>query len=873
MRTEQNKNRVRKTLVIGLGGTGRDAVLNVKRKYREAYGTARIPTTEFLVFDTADSKPLTLKSGEILALEPGEFFKMTVANPQLVVEVNKEVKRWFPGDIPMRSVTRGAGQVRAVGRLALHHNANEVYWRIKSALDRLNAIKPHEPLGEFDPINASVLINVVGSLSGGTGSGTFLDVAYVCRHHMRTASDTLTAYLVLPEVFTGRPGTDNVEPNAYAALKELDMLMSRKAGSADEGFMFGGERISTRSTPFDVVFLVNNRKRRGQVIREVDELTEGLGMGIFVASGAVGQDASDVWDNLGNQIAKLDSYGDKSPHYASFGVGEVVFDTERYVEEQTRRLASRAAAALLRESGDEVGTQGEDPVRLADDLLGEIELSTISQFLSAADAGQATRFRIDDQDGFEVWQSTFDGKDAHVRREVGTATQQSASAADRVAAERGGRILDRARELAAQPNGLARAVTFLDSLAGRLDTILQGAQRELENRRERSRNAAGAFTRQVEDFQRKQKLLGRWWRGGKVRGAAENAAAAANQEMDLAVEAGRYEAAITLCTTLRSTCGAVVGSLRGLAGRLGTIQKQLERESEPQDGESRVRPFTIQLPFPEFLKEDPTVTPGEVLQWLRREQKDVFALGDEKDEEIARLLLAFASTRDSVAKLRQQDLETLFGQEYDLDQQIRLLDRVAEPLWEYETAYLDGGRGTHTIYVFGVRNADTTVLKNNRVWKMLAASHSSQPTSTNDPRRIFCYKVEAAVPAFILDRMRSYEARYKKNTLVYHVDAAWAVSAPDLWPSGNENDRGSGNSNGNGTRAQAGTIPLPDLKIHPRGQASEPRSGTDANGAGPTAAPNGAEPPAAGDNADAAPPDSTEALPQEERTEAPKSGD
>ncbi|MBM3461708.1 MAG: hypothetical protein FJX76_06360 [Armatimonadetes bacterium] len=44
---------VRKTVMIGLGGTGRDAVLQCKRKLLEVYGETP-PTCKFLCFDTTD---------------------------------------------------------------------------------------------------------------------------------------------------------------------------------------------------------------------------------------------------------------------------------------------------------------------------------------------------------------------------------------------------------------------------------------------------------------------------------------------------------------------------------------------------------------------------------------------------------------------------------------------------------------------------------------------------------------------------------------------------------------------------------------------------------------------------------------------------
>jgi hypothetical protein len=343
---------VRKTVVIGLGGTGRDVVLQLKRKYREVYGRPDIPSTRFLVFDTADQKSLMVPEGRI-DLTPAEFLKLTVNNPKRAVQVNDEVETWFPTnrDLPLVSITKGAGQVRALGRLALYCNAKDVYARIRRVLDGVNSLRPHQDLGGFKVSGDSVQVIIVSSLSGGTGGGTFLDVAYVCRAHMHNAADDLSAYLLLPDVFTTLTATANVEPNAYAALKELDVLMDTEFGQKETSVNFGGHVISWQDPPFDAVYLVNNRSQRGQVYETVEELAEVMALGIFVANGATGQDADDVRDNLQHQITGR-IYG-KRPMYSSFGVSELVLDSEGRVDDEASRVA---AATRRRFSGIEPRT-------------------------------------------------------------------------------------------------------------------------------------------------------------------------------------------------------------------------------------------------------------------------------------------------------------------------------------------------------------------------------------------------------------------------------------------------------------------------------------------------------------------------------------
>jgi len=781
-----NRIRVRKTLVIGLGGTGRDAVLNVKRRYLEAYGENELPTIQFLVFDTADHKPLARETGDPISLSPGEFFKMTVPNPQLVIDVNEEVGRWFPRKgVRMRSITRGAGQVRAVGRLALYHNAVEVNRRIRAALDRLNGIRPHQDLGRFELAGDSVLVNVVGSLSGGTGSGTFLDVAYVCRHHMRPAIDLLSSYLLLSDVFVGRPGTENVEPNAYAAIKELDMLMDRMAGDK-QSISFGGETICMAETPFDMIYLVNNRNRRGQVFNEVSELTELLGTGIFIASGAGGQDAGDVWDNLQHQLPALGSYGGKRPHYASFGVGEIVLDTKRFVQGQELRHAALAAEAIRAPGA--AAPPGADPekalAREVEDFLSEMSLNSIDRLRSALDpAAVPYRLSIDPGGRPGEWLGVLQGKDSHVTEQEARARTRVEASAAALGGQAKDRIAAKARTLLGGAGGVSRGVLFFTRVSEALDERHAQAQKKLETLTGSAPRVREEFEERLKKFQATQRFLGGVLRKGRVREAAENAAATVDQETDLSVNTVRFRTAASAIAAVRGEVRETAERLQRLSDRLVKIAVEL-RTQAPDDGTARqVRPFTVELPCPEHLRIEHPVHAHDVLAHLAKYEVDLLAQEGRTDDEFKELFTEFARGMKGLAELGDFEIETLFGDRAFRHRHVELLDQLAEPMWQYETAYLHGGRGTHTIYIFGVGNAEHTYFRADELAEALSATHYPQVASTNDARRVYCYKVEAAIPAFALDRMAYYRERYgNREDVTYHVDAAWQDAAPDLWP-------------------------------------------------------------------------------------------
>jgi len=115
---------LKKTAVIGLGGTGMHAVLHMKKKLLETYGEIP-PMMKFLVIDTTDKDRLETEEVEI-ELEPGEFLKIEVRNPGSLIKTNREVKSWIPEKVPRFALTSGAKQVRPLGRLAVFANAGPI---------------------------------------------------------------------------------------------------------------------------------------------------------------------------------------------------------------------------------------------------------------------------------------------------------------------------------------------------------------------------------------------------------------------------------------------------------------------------------------------------------------------------------------------------------------------------------------------------------------------------------------------------------------------------------------------------------------------------------------------------------------------------
>ncbi|PJI52531.1 hypothetical protein CTI14_40840, partial [Methylobacterium radiotolerans] len=97
------------------------------------------------------------------------------------------------------------------------------------------------------------------------------------------------------------PGTQNVEPNAYGALLELDHLMTR---DDTWSYSFGGRKITVNKKPFDMAFLMNRQNRAGKTFNDKENLSELIGLGMFLAGGPLGKEQADIFDNIVVQLTE-----------------------------------------------------------------------------------------------------------------------------------------------------------------------------------------------------------------------------------------------------------------------------------------------------------------------------------------------------------------------------------------------------------------------------------------------------------------------------------------------------------------------------------------------------------------------------------------
>jgi hypothetical protein len=225
------------TILIGLGGTGKEVLLRIRRQFVEKYGSLDdFPITSYLYIDT-DNAPAE-ESGiarerdyliNDIDFKPSEKVFNPVNPSDYIHRINDvpHIKEWLntTGEIgKLGTMNTGAGQIRPAARLAFFHNYDEIVYKLSSAKSTItdsrsiNIVKDKHNIKNVN--TEKINVYVITSVSGGTGSGMFIDFGFLIRHLFRNQAIS-SSYIILPKIYQGY-GKERVYANGYSALMELE---------------------------------------------------------------------------------------------------------------------------------------------------------------------------------------------------------------------------------------------------------------------------------------------------------------------------------------------------------------------------------------------------------------------------------------------------------------------------------------------------------------------------------------------------------------------------------------------------------------------------------------------------------------------------
>lgn len=338
------------TLLIGLGGTGSKIVCRVANmvspELKDRIGYAAFDTDINELRDIQASNPLIATIQTSTKLSVGEYLNIdTHARDD-----------WFPVNAILNSktLTEGAGQVRAISRLALDT-------AIRSGnMDKLHAAVENLYKVEAGGTEQALRVVIVSSLAGGTGSGLILPVALYLKNFLMTrfrqSANIVRGFFILPEVFfeviRGQSERNNLMCNAYAAVRELDAFLMKGDGTLppkyDKSVKIDFPRVGTdaydeyRIRPYDFCFLFDAQNTDGRKLNNFNQYLDHAANCIYSQSiGPMNKRSNSSEDNT---IRELCAQRGRN-RYAGAGCSMLVYPVEDVKEYIALKWAEQTVSA------------------------------------------------------------------------------------------------------------------------------------------------------------------------------------------------------------------------------------------------------------------------------------------------------------------------------------------------------------------------------------------------------------------------------------------------------------------------------------------------------------------------------------------------
>lgn len=324
------------TILIGLGGTGSKIVNLIAAKYStlDQRTQARIPSV-FMAFDTDINDIDRIKN-----LEPHNIFQistnLTVGG--YVDNHGREIENWFPvneQDLHSKSMLDGAGQIRIFSRLAFDAKMRDPIFQQNIH----NCINVAAQLAHGQLNNMRIYL--VGSFSGGTGSGIFPSLSVWLAKEFSIYNPVIKGILFMPDIYVSAYNLpadqhENLRTNGFAAIKELEAILRIQAGLAPSELVFDyNPRSEVKSIPHNdpiitLLYLIDYETSRGNIIAQdhteyENMVVQGIFNQLFTPIGATQRSIED-----NNILARVVNSRQNSlvSNYCTFGVAAYEYPYE-----------------------------------------------------------------------------------------------------------------------------------------------------------------------------------------------------------------------------------------------------------------------------------------------------------------------------------------------------------------------------------------------------------------------------------------------------------------------------------------------------------------------------------------------------------------
>ncbi len=769
--------KIKKTVFIGLGGTGMRSVLSTKKLFYDTYGEIP-PMIAFLGIDTdggAYNKELTARDGTTITLSPAECMAIQVNDAKAVFNVNKENLGWVPdcNITSMTTMTRGAGQIRTNGRFALANNLSAVRHKIQDVVHAVSDARINENKN-YARLDSDIEFHIAFSVCGGTGSGTFLDVAYLIRKDIDKKAKVL-GYGLMPGVFNAMASgaaMERVDANAYGALMDLDFLMGRQWGSKDVRpielkYLATEDTRMVDERPFTTFYFIDNVNGNHDSYSQVDQLADMVSVSWVTAAGELSDSAASVADNTDKVIESgAMDVEDKKPWVSALGVAEIVFRGSTLAEIYALKAAKQIINKLFSTSVDatSIADAWIDTVKIRENNNND---DVINRLL---DPNDITSIELEKDECLEP-ESAVEGW----LRNNKPNQKELDEAVEKLKNETADSLYDKVKQLincegGINEGGISVAEQFLISVERSIDIFIDEMKTESTEFHESLPNKEANLDTAAKEL---KKCADTFFK----RGLDEKKEEYLDSLKSLVVtqrEEARRNTAVTFFNYLKSeviselkahtdTVHKLIMAAEELIGvRLASVTNGAGRKNQvfqidlSRDYVSKVEVNSSDINLSEFLKD--------------LEGQKVYDFSNRRKEEIAKSIVAYAETLTGANKWRNLTLNTIFDEmsESEFDSLVDLSIRKASPMLRIDRrGYLAGKQSMDHYYVGVFDKENCRLTKGDYFKRKLSNSGSINVTASSigDPSHAVIYHQDSVFPGFfVYDLRERCKIRYENDS-------------------------------------------------------------------------------------------------------------
>ena len=748
-----------------------NALLHTKKMFIDTYGEVP-PMIGFLGIDTdggAYKKSLRSNKGDEIILDPTEQLPILVKKARPIYDVNKEAFSWIAEEnlYALTSMELGAGQVRTNGRFAFTVNYDDLTRKVETVLAQItNAHIINND--KYELLGANTEIHMVFSVCGGTGCGTFINMAYLLRE--KAPMCKLTGYAVLPDVFKhmSNSGMAKVAPNAYGAIEDLDYLMHMGIGSKPVKLDYINESYEIKDRPFNSVIFIDNKNDRGDTYTHVDELSEMISLALVTSAGELSSASASVSDNIEKNIREgAMDIENKKAWAAGMGVCEIIYRGQ----DLSDIYAIKSAINMI----ERFFNSCQDANLIANNWIDSpnVNIRENNNYDHVID------YICDKNPKYELTVNDYGNPKPEVEQNLNINKIKDEDINNKINA-----LVSRVRtelrsliqEQINQECGVSTAKNVLDAIDDQVDIYLGEMNKEKEDFLSREPMLQSALDTACADL---SEYDGKFFKSkSKIDDLANDVSDACRALGTCKLEITRRTAAITVFNNIKGILAEAKRKISLISESLMAVRRDLDTQLARIQNNIGKAPATFQIDLAQNSLNSVVLEPDEIqipefVKGLKLEGK-VYGFTELSNEEIEAAILKYTKKLHTAKVWKDTGIDDILDK-MDPDEFERITKMAIEkamPLFRFDyRGHMPKERPQDSFFVGVPNKKSNRLFKNDYFKSQLTGTMDVDFASIGVNDRIIIYRQVGVVPAYTISALPDYQKEYEQCRVDCHYDA------------------------------------------------------------------------------------------------------